>query len=161
MESSLDLGTSLPRTAGHSGHEMPQVQFSSVAQSCLTLRPHESQHARPPCPSPTPGVYPKSCHRVGDAIQPSHPLSSQYAAMKGPCWQEVGTCQLPLQRLHYNHCKLLTFNTLWKEFTVEIRNKALCALGKPQKNRPSDSQMFSGKDFISPNSCIFSYLEKH
>ena len=28
------------------------VQFSSVAQLCLTLRPHESQHARPPCPSP-------------------------------------------------------------------------------------------------------------
>ena len=37
------------------------VQFSSVAQSCPTLRPHESQHARPPCPSPTPGVYPNSC----------------------------------------------------------------------------------------------------
>ena len=32
-------------------------QFSSVAQSCPTLRPHESQHARPPCPSPTPGVH--------------------------------------------------------------------------------------------------------
>ena len=30
---------------------------SSVAQSCLTLRPHESQHTRPPCPSPTPGVH--------------------------------------------------------------------------------------------------------
>ena len=28
-------------------------QFSSVAQSCLTLRPHELQHTRPPCPSPT------------------------------------------------------------------------------------------------------------
>ena len=27
------------------------VQFSSVAQSCPTLRPHELQHARPPCPS--------------------------------------------------------------------------------------------------------------
>ena len=22
-----------------------------------SLRPHESQHARPPCPSPTPGVH--------------------------------------------------------------------------------------------------------
>ena len=30
--------------------------FSSVAQSCLTLRPHELQHARPPCPSPTPSL---------------------------------------------------------------------------------------------------------
>ena len=26
-----------------------------------SLQPHESQHARPPCPSPTPGVYPNSC----------------------------------------------------------------------------------------------------
>ena len=32
------------------------VQFSSVAQLCLTLRPHESQQARPPGPSPTPRV---------------------------------------------------------------------------------------------------------
>ena len=34
---------------------------SSVTQSCLTLWPHELQHARPPCPSPTPGVYSNSC----------------------------------------------------------------------------------------------------
>ena len=33
---------------------LASAQFSSVAQSCPTLRPHESQHARPPCPSPTP-----------------------------------------------------------------------------------------------------------
>ena len=38
------------------------VPFSSVPQSCLdSLQPHESQHARPPCPSPTPGVHPKPC----------------------------------------------------------------------------------------------------
>ena len=36
------------------------VQFSSVAQSCLTLWPRELQHVRPPCPSPTPGVYSNS-----------------------------------------------------------------------------------------------------
>ena len=37
------------------------LQFSSVAQSCPTLRPHESQHARLPCLSPTPGVHSNSC----------------------------------------------------------------------------------------------------
>ena len=42
-------------------HQFSSVQFSSVAQSCMTLRPHEPQHARPPCPSPTPGVYSNSC----------------------------------------------------------------------------------------------------
>ena len=38
-----------------------QIQFSSVqfSRSVVSdsLRPHESQHARPPCPSPSPGVH--------------------------------------------------------------------------------------------------------
>ena len=38
------------------------VQFILVAQSCPTLcDPTEPQHARPPCSSPTPRVYPNSC----------------------------------------------------------------------------------------------------
>ena len=36
------------------------VQFSHSVVSD-SLRPHESQHARPPCPSQTPGVYSDSC----------------------------------------------------------------------------------------------------
>ena len=36
------------------------VQFSHSVMS-NSLQPHESQHARPPCPSPTPGVHPNSC----------------------------------------------------------------------------------------------------
>ena len=36
------------------------VQFSRSVMSD-SLRPHESQHARPPCPSPTPGVRSDSC----------------------------------------------------------------------------------------------------
>ena len=35
-----------------------QISRSVVSDS---LRPHESQHARPPCPSPTPGVHSNSC----------------------------------------------------------------------------------------------------
>ena len=39
-------------------------QFSSVQFSCSvmsnSLRPHEQQHTRPPCPSPTPGVHSNS-----------------------------------------------------------------------------------------------------
>ena len=41
------------------------IQFSSFQFSCSvvsdSLRPHESQHARPPCPSPSPGVRSDSC----------------------------------------------------------------------------------------------------
>ena len=36
------------------------VQFSHSVVS-NSLLPHESQHARPPCLSPTPGVHPNSC----------------------------------------------------------------------------------------------------
>ena len=39
--------------------------LGSIHFSCLvvsdSLQPHELQHARPPCPSPTPGVHPNSC----------------------------------------------------------------------------------------------------
>ena len=40
-----------------------QISRSVVSDS---LRPHESQHARPPCPSPTPGFTQTHVHRVGD-----------------------------------------------------------------------------------------------
>ena len=44
---------------------MNSVQFSSVqfSRSVVSdsLRSHELQHTRPPCPSPTPGVHPNSC----------------------------------------------------------------------------------------------------
>ena len=55
--------------------EHQSVQFSrSVVLDYLG--PHESQHARPPCPSPTPGFTQTHVHRVSDAIHPSHLLSS-------------------------------------------------------------------------------------
>ena len=50
-------------------------QFSSVAQSCLTLQLH-GLHARLPCPSPLLELAQTQVHRVSDAIQPSHPLLS-------------------------------------------------------------------------------------
>ena len=41
------------------------IPFHSVQFSCSvmsdSLRPHEPQHSRPPCPSPTPGVHSNSC----------------------------------------------------------------------------------------------------
>ena len=40
--------------------EMNLSQFSHSVMS-NSLWPHEPQHARPPCPSPTPGVHPNPC----------------------------------------------------------------------------------------------------
>ena len=43
----------------HNCTHLSSVQFSHSVVSD-SLWPHESQHARPPCPSPTPGVHSKS-----------------------------------------------------------------------------------------------------
>ena len=51
------------------------IQFSRPVMS-NSLWPHGPQHARFPCPSPTPKLAKTHVHWVGDAIQPSHPLSS-------------------------------------------------------------------------------------
>ena len=59
------------------------VQFS-CSVICDSLQPHESQHARPPCPSPSPGVHSNSVHWVGDAIQQFYPLSSPFPPTPSP-----------------------------------------------------------------------------
>ena len=63
------------------------VQFSSVAQSCPTLWPHELQHTRPPCPSPTPGVHSNSppssrwCHpTISSSVVPSSSCLQSFPA---------------------------------------------------------------------------------
>ena len=48
------------KTLQKEGIEGTSVQFSRSVVSD-SLRPHESQHTRPSCPSPTPGVHPNPC----------------------------------------------------------------------------------------------------
>ena len=45
----------------HLNHSLTIHCCCSVTQSCLTLQSYGLQHARPPCPSPTPGAYSDSC----------------------------------------------------------------------------------------------------
>ena len=55
-------------------------RLSSVQFSCSVMsnyfRPHGLQHARPPCPSPTPRVYSNTCPLSWWCHPTSHPLSS-------------------------------------------------------------------------------------
>ena len=60
------------------------VQFSRSVMSD-SLGPHESQHTRPPCPSPTPGVYPNSC----PSSQWCHPAISSSAVPSSSCPQSL------------------------------------------------------------------------
>ena len=60
------------------------VQFSRSVVSD-SLRPHESQHARPPCPSPTPGVHPDS----RPSSQWCHPAISSSVVPFSSCPQSL------------------------------------------------------------------------
>ena len=61
------------------------VQFSSVAQSCPTLcNPMNRSMPGLPVHQQLPEFTQTHVHRVGDAIQPSHPLSSPFPPAPNP-----------------------------------------------------------------------------
>ena len=68
---------------------LSSAQFSSVqfSRSVVSdsLWPHEPQHARPPCPSPTPGVYSNSC----PLSQWCHPAISSFVVPFSSCSQPL------------------------------------------------------------------------
>ena len=65
-------------------HQFSSVQFSRSVVS-NTLRPHELQHTRPPCPSPTPGVHSNSC----PSNQWCHPAISSFIVPFSSCPQSL------------------------------------------------------------------------
>ena len=76
------------------------VSVSSVQFSCSvvsdSLQPHESQHARPSCPSPTPGVHPNSCA----SSQWCHPAISSSVIPFSSCPQSLPASQsFPMSQL--------------------------------------------------------------
>ena len=63
----------------HFSKDLSLVQFSSVSQSCLTLcDPMHCSTPGLPIHHQLPEFTQTHVHRVGDAIQPSHPLSSPF-----------------------------------------------------------------------------------
>ena len=97
------------------------VQFSSSVMSD-SLPPHELQHARPPCPSPTPRVHSNS--------RPSswwcHPAISSSVVLFSSCPQSLPTSEsfpmIPLLKENFQHLKLcltrplvcFLFHSSWK-----------------------------------------------
>ena len=117
-----------------------EYHFSSVAQSCPTLRPHESKHARPPCPSTTPGVHSDSCPSsqwchpaISSSVVPfsscpqSLPASESFPMNQLFAWggQSTGVSALAsfLQR-SYQNC----FSKLRKRWGSFIRVASVCIL---------------------------------
>ena len=64
--------------------EISSVQFSRWVMSD-SLEPNESQHSRPPCPSPTPGVHSNSC----PSNQGWHPATSSSVVPFSSCPQSL------------------------------------------------------------------------
>ena len=80
---SLIAGDSLP--AEPQGKPMCSVQYSSVAQSCLTLcDPMNLSTPGLPVHHQFPEFTQNDIHWVSDAIQPSHPLSSPFPPAPNP-----------------------------------------------------------------------------
>jgi len=69
--------------------ELQSVEFSSVTQSCLTLC-YPMNHSTPGLPvhHQLPEFTQTHVHRVGDAIPPSHPLSSPSPPAPNPYWHQ-------------------------------------------------------------------------
>ena len=55
-----DVSRDKKKSLTHNPENFSSVQFSCSVVSD-SLQPHEPQHAKPPCPSPTPGVYSNPC----------------------------------------------------------------------------------------------------
>ena len=92
------------------------IQFSSVQVSHSvmsdSLRPHELQHARPPCPSPTPGVHSDShpssqwCHlAISSSVVPfsscpqSLPASDSFPTSQLLAWG--GQREIQIENMKY------------------------------------------------------------
>ena len=74
------------------------VQFSQFSCSVMSdsLWPHESQHTRPPCPSPSPGVHPDSC----PSSQWCHPAISSSVILFSSCPQSLPASEsFPMSQL--------------------------------------------------------------
>ena len=118
-------------------HQFSSVQFSRSVVSDST-RPRESQHTRPPCPSPTPGVHSDS--------RPSSQLCHQYPLIPSGLdrkldgkWQKF----IPLHWANTSTCKGCKAGSLEQS---------------PWKGRNSDT-LRAGWEV--DHSCFYNYIELH
>ena len=137
------------------------VQFSRSVVSD-SLWPHEPQHARPPCPSPTPGAYSNPCPSgrwCHPAISPSvvpfssAPDPSQHQVLSNASLFACGghSTGVPASERHH-YCVLLlpTFHhlgKLWSNWGLRETKTVIYKPGRPEKRENS----ISLKTAIKPN----------
>ena len=95
-------------TKQDSGYQLSSVQFSHSVMSD-SLQPHGPQHARPPCPSPTPRVHPNSC----PSSRWCHPTISSSVVPSSSCPQSFpasGSFQMSALRIRWSKYWSFSFN---------------------------------------------------
>ena len=117
-----------------------------------SLRPHELQHTRPPCPSPTPRVHSNSCPSsqrchpaVSNSVVPFSPSASQHQSSNESAlrirWPNIGvsasTSVLPMSTQDW-------FPLEWTGW-ISLQSKGL-------------SRCFPTPQFKSINSSVLSFL---
>ena len=147
------------------------VQFSSVLFSLSvvsdSLQPHESQHARPPCPSPTPGAYTNSC----PSSQWCHPAISSSVIPFSSCSQSLpASGSFPMNQFFASggqsigvsaSASVLPMNTQdWSPLGwtgwISLQSKGLSRVfSNPTVQK---HQFFSAQLSLSSNSHIFMWL---
>ena len=140
---------------GPINHQFSSVQFSHSVVS-NSLRPHEPQNARPPCPSPTPRAYPNSfplslwCHpTISSSVVPfsSCPQSfppSGFFQMTQFFKSDGEELEFQLQRQSFQ----------WTPRTDFLQNGLVgspCSPGDSQESSPTPQ-------FKSINSSVLSFL---
>ena len=131
------------------------VQFSHSVVSD-SLRHHESQHARPPCPSPTPGVHSDSrplsqwCHpAISSSVIPFSSCPQSLLASESFQWVNSSHEVAKVLDFHLQH------HSLQRNPRADLLQNGL--VGSPCS--PRDSQESSPiPQFKSINSSVLSFL---
>ena len=97
--------------------------FSSIlfSRSVVSdsVRPHEPQHARPPCASPTPGVYPNSC----PSSRWCHPAISSSVVPFSSCPQSLpASGSFPMSQLFTSGGQSIRVSALASVFPVNTQD---------------------------------------
>ena len=145
--------TTEPPGKPHIGFSTVQFSLSVMSDS---LQPHESQHTRPPCPSPTPGVHSDSC----PLSRWCHPAISSSVVPFSSCPQSLPASRsFPMSELFAWVCQSTGVSALASFLPKKSQGYLLQDRLPGSPCSPRDSQESSPTpQFKSINSSVLSFL---
>ena len=122
-------------------------QFSRPVMSD-SWRPHETQHTKPPCPSPTPGVHPNPC----PSSQWCHPTISSSAVPLSSCPQSFpASGSFQMSQLFVSGGQSIGVSASTSVLPVNTQDWSPCSPRDSQESSPTPQ-------FKSINSSALSFL---